>query len=115
MGVGKLTETYVVQQIVRQLDLSAGALELAEVTKSEKFFHDGLSLVGLDEVDLHDCDRGFTVGFEVDSAELWNGRVINRALARALQDFDATAVGPPRGRHALERCAQLVLLERRAF
>ena len=92
-----------------------GALELAEITKSEKFFHDGLLPVGLDEVDLHDCDRRFTVGFEVDSAELRNRRVINRAFARALQDFDATAVGPPRGRHAPQRRAQPVLLERCAF
>ncbi len=68
VGVGKLTETDVVQQIVGQLDLSAGALELAEITKAEKFLHDGLLLVGLDEVDLHDRDRRFTVGFEVDSA-----------------------------------------------
>src|SRR5208337_4485393 len=36
-------------------------------------------------------------------------------FARTLQDFDATAVRPPRGRHALKRCAQLVLLERCAF
>ena len=86
-GVGKLTETYVVQQIVGQLDLSAGALELAEIAKSEEFLHEGLLPVGLDEVDLHDGDRRFTVGFEVDSAELRHRSVINRAFARALQDF----------------------------
>ena len=66
VGVGELTEAYVVQQIVGQLDLSAGALELAEITKSEKLVHDGLALVRLDEVDLHDRDLWFTVGFEVD-------------------------------------------------
>src|SRR5208282_6719130 len=110
LGVGKLTETYVVQQIVRQLDLSAGALELAEIPKSEKLLHGGLSLAGLDEVDLHDRDRRFSVGFEVDSAELRNHRVVNRAFARTPQDFDATAVGPPRGRHARKHCAQLVLV-----
>ena len=34
-GVGQLTETGVVQQIVGQLDLSAAAFELAEIAKAE--------------------------------------------------------------------------------
>ena len=71
-GVGQLTEPEVVQQIVGQLDLRAGALELTEVAKAEKLLHDGLSLAGLDEVDLHDRNGRFAVGFEVDSAELRN-------------------------------------------
>ena len=83
-GVGQLTETNVVQQIVGQLDLPAGALELAEIAKAEKFLHDSLLLDGLDKVDLDHRDRRFTVGFEVDSAEFRNRGVINRAFARAL-------------------------------
>src|SRR5208282_1755320 len=93
-SVGKLTEADVVQQIVGQLDLPAGALELAKIAKAETFLHDGL-LLRLDGVDLHDRDRRLTVGFEVDSAELRNRGVINRTSARTLQDFDATTVRPP--------------------
>ena len=114
-GVGKLTEPNVIQQIGGQLDLPAGALELAEIAKAEEFLNDGLLLVGLDEVDLHDRDLRFTVGFEIDSAELRNRRVINRAFARALQDLDSTAVCPSRCRHAGKHGAQLVLLGGCAF
>ena len=71
-GVRKLTEANVVQQIAGQLDLPAGALELEEVAKAEKFLHESLSPAGLEEVDLDDPYRRLTVGFEVDSAELRN-------------------------------------------
>ncbi|MGO9607790.1 MAG: ERF family protein [Candidatus Binataceae bacterium] len=84
---------------------------LEEIAKAEIFFHGGLLLVGLDEVDLHDRYWRFTVRFEVDSAELRNRGVIDRASARTLQDFDPTAVGPSRCRHTLEHAAQVVLFE----
>ena len=72
VGVGKLTEPDVVQQIVGQLDLPAGARELAEIAKAETFLHDGLLLLRLYGVDLHDRDRRLAVGFEIDSLQLRN-------------------------------------------
>src|SRR5208282_4995649 len=71
-SIRKLTEPDVVQQIVGQLDLPAGARELAEIAKAETFLHDGLLLVGFDEIDLHDRDQRLTVGFQVDSLQLRN-------------------------------------------
>ncbi len=41
-GIGKLTEPNVVQKIVGQLDLPAGAFELAEIAKAETFLHGDL-------------------------------------------------------------------------
>ena len=77
LSVGELTEAEVVEQVVGHSDLPAGALELAEVAKTEELFHSGL-LSALDEVDLGYRDRWLAVGLEIDTAQFWDRGVVDR-------------------------------------
>ena len=84
-SVGKLAKAQVVEQVIGQLDLSATALELAEVAEAEELSIVVLLKTGLEKVDPYDRHRRLAVGLQIDATQLRNRGVIFAPLLELLR------------------------------